>query len=145
MIVDYCGITKELQKALAIFEEEDIKGALEPVEKEVEELKIRHTEAMSFFQRLENKDDDDAIIIKFEPVNVRDEFEYAFKMFSKALDAVLPKKEADPYIRRFQLCKQEKKLIRMIMKELAQSKSRRKKVQRLIDKHIRSLEYLQSL
>ena len=28
LIVDYSGITKDLQKALAIFEEEDIKGAL---------------------------------------------------------------------------------------------------------------------
>jgi type I restriction enzyme R subunit len=27
LIVDYCGITKELQKALAIFEENDIKGS----------------------------------------------------------------------------------------------------------------------
>jgi type I site-specific restriction-modification system R (restriction) subunit len=28
LIVDYCGITKNLQKALAMFEEDDIKGAL---------------------------------------------------------------------------------------------------------------------
>ena len=27
LIVDCCGITKDLQKALAIFEEDDIKGA----------------------------------------------------------------------------------------------------------------------
>jgi hypothetical protein len=33
LIVDYCGITRDLGKALAIFEEEDIKGALEPAEK----------------------------------------------------------------------------------------------------------------
>ncbi len=89
-----------MQKALAIFEEEDIKGALEPVEKELEELKIRHKEAMSFFNDID-KNDDDAIIEKFEPINVRDDFEYAFKMFSKALDVILPKKEADPYIARF--------------------------------------------
>jgi hypothetical protein len=31
-------ITKELQKALAIFEEEDIKRALEPIEKELKDL-----------------------------------------------------------------------------------------------------------
>jgi hypothetical protein len=41
-------ITKDLQKALAIFEEDDIKGALEPAEKELEELKIRHKEAISY-------------------------------------------------------------------------------------------------
>ena len=49
LIVDYCGITKELQKALAVFEE-DIKGALEPAEKELEELKLRHLEVMSFLR-----------------------------------------------------------------------------------------------
>ena len=98
LIVDYCGITKHLQKALAIFEEEDIQGALEPIEIELDELRIRHKEAMSFFNDID-KNDNSAIIEKFEPANVRDDFEYAFKMFSKALDIVLPKKEAEPYIR----------------------------------------------
>jgi type I restriction enzyme R subunit len=69
LIVDYCGITKELQKALAIFEEEDIKGALEPAEKELEDLRLRHLEVMSFFKNID-KNDDGAIIEKFEPVNV---------------------------------------------------------------------------
>jgi type I restriction enzyme, R subunit len=41
LIVDYCEITKDLQKALAIFEEEDIQGAFEPIENELDELKIR--------------------------------------------------------------------------------------------------------
>ena len=41
LIVDYCGITKELQKALALFDEQDIKGVLEPFDKEIEELKIK--------------------------------------------------------------------------------------------------------
>ena len=141
LIVDYSGITKDLQKALAIFEAEDIKGALEPVEKEVEELKLRHTEAMSFFQDLENKEDDNAIIIKFEPVNVRDDFEYAFKMFSKALDAVLPNKEADPYIQDFNYLSKKRYLIRNAYEGVGISlRVEGKKVQRLIDKHIRSLD-----
>ena len=38
LIVDYCGITKELQKALAIFDEQDIQDVLIPFEKEVKEL-----------------------------------------------------------------------------------------------------------
>lgn len=46
LIVDYCGITRNLQKALAIFEEQDVQGGLEPLEKELEELKNRHIEAM---------------------------------------------------------------------------------------------------
>jgi type I restriction enzyme R subunit len=61
LIVDYCGITKHLQKALDIFEEEDIQGALEPIELELDELRIRHKEAMSFFNDID-KNDNSAII-----------------------------------------------------------------------------------
>ena len=98
LIVDYCGITKELQKALAIFDEQDVADVLIPFENEVTELRSRHKEAMSFFSDLKDKNDNNEIIEKFEPINIRDDFEYAFKMFSKALDAVLPRKEANPYI-----------------------------------------------
>jgi type I restriction enzyme R subunit len=139
LIVDYCGITKELQDALAIFRKEDIKGALEPVEKEVEDLRLRHLEAMSFFKDID-KNDDNSIIEKFEPVNVRDEFEYAFKMFSRALDAVMPKKEADPYINDFKDASKIRQLIRTYYEVERQSlRVDGKKVQALIDDHIRSL------
>ena len=102
---------KGTQKALAVFEE-DIKGALEPAEKELEELKLRHLEVMSFFKDMDREEDDDAIIEKFEPVNVRDEFEYAFKMFSKSLEAILPQKEAGPYIVDYKYVGKKKFLIR---------------------------------
>ena len=55
LIVDYSGITKELQKALAMFDEEDIKGALEPAEKELQELKLRHAEAVAFFSDIDRE------------------------------------------------------------------------------------------
>jgi type I restriction enzyme, R subunit len=139
LIVDYCGITKDLQKALAIFEEDDIKGALEPAEKELEELRVRHKEAMSFFNDID-KNDDDAIIVKFEPVNVRDDFEYAFKMFWKALDVILPKKEADPFVPDFKLLSEKRQLIRTYYEGVKYSlRVDGKKVQQLIDDHIRSL------
>ena len=111
LIVDYCGLTKEIQKAIAIFEDEDIEGALQPVEGELYELKIRHLEAMSFFRDID-RNDDDAIMEKFEPVNVRDEFEYAFKMFWKALEVILPKKEADPYLKDFKYAGKIRQMIR---------------------------------
>ena len=139
LIVDYCGITKDLQKALAIFEEDDIKGALEPAEKELEELRNRHREAMQFFSDLD-KNDNDAIIEKFEPVNLRDDFEYAFKMFSKALDIILPKKEADPYLSDFKYMSEKRQLIRTYYEGVRYSlRVDGKKVQQLIDDHIRSL------
>ena len=140
LIVDYNGITKELQKALAIFEKEDIKGALEPIEKELEELKQRHLEAMSFFKDMSDREDNSAIIEKFEPINVRDEFEYAFKTFSKSLDAILPKKEAEPYIEDFKYLGRKRYAIRNWYGGVGQSlREYGKKVQQLIDDHIRSL------
>jgi type I restriction enzyme R subunit len=141
LIVDYNGITKDLQKALAIFEQDDIKGALEPAEKELEELKIRYHEAMSFFSDIDDKNNDEAIVEKFEPINVRDDFEYAFKMFSKALDVILPKKEADPYIQDFKYLGEKRQLIRTYYGGVKYSpREDGKKVQRLIDDHIRSLD-----
>jgi type I restriction enzyme R subunit len=96
LIVDYCGITTELQEALAIFDEQDVQDLLTPFDTEIEQLKSRHLEAMSFFSDI-NKNDFDQIILIFEPVNIREDFEYAFKMFSKALDSVLPRREANQY------------------------------------------------
>ena len=140
MIVDYCGITKELQKALAIFDEADIQGALEPIDKELKELKIRHAEAMSFFQMMIDRNDDSAIIVKFEPVNVRDEFEYAYKMFSKSLDIVLPRKEAGPYIDDFKYASKIRNMLRTSYEGPGISlRTEGKKVQQLIDDHVRAV------
>jgi len=140
LIVDYSGITKELQKALAIFDEPDIKDVLTPFENEVNELKIRHAEAMSFFDKID-KNSNDQIIEKFEPISVRDNFEYAFKMFSKALDAVLPRKESNPFIDDFKYLSQKRQMIRNFYGGVAISlREDGKKVQQLIDDHIRSLK-----
>jgi len=75
-----------------MFDEEDIKVALEPAEKELQDLKLRHIEAIAFFSDLD-REDDDAIIKKFEPAGIREDFEYAFKMFSKALDIFYQKRK----------------------------------------------------
>jgi type I restriction enzyme, R subunit len=138
LIVDYSGITRELQIALAIFEEEDIKGALEPAEKELEDLRLRHLEVMSFFKDID-KNDDGAIIEKFEPKNLRDEFEYAFKMFSRAMDVVMPKTEAMPYINDFKDASEIRQMIRTYYEGGQSLRVDGKKIQVLIDDHIKSL------
>ena len=95
---------------------------------------------MSFFGDIENRNDDEAIIAKFEPVNIRDDFEYAFKMFSKALDVILPKKEADPYLPDFKYLSEKRQLIRTAYGGVKYSlREDGKKVQQLIDDHIKSL------
>ena len=94
---------------------------------------------MSFFKDID-KNHDEEIIEKFEPVNVRDHFEYAFKMFSRAMDAVMPKKEAKPFINDFEDASKIRQLIRTYYEGGGQSlRVDGKKVQVLIDDHIRSL------
>jgi type I restriction enzyme R subunit len=139
LIVDYSGITTELQKALEMFEEQDIEGALEPLDELVEELRQRHLEAISYFRDID-RNDTDQIILKFEPADIRERFEYDFKMFSKALDAVLPEKEADPYIEDFKFLSKARQTIRTYYEGVKPSlRSYAKKIQQLIDDHIRSL------
>lgn len=138
LIVDYCGVTKELQKALAIFEEEDVKGALEPTDKQLEELKQRHIQAMSHLQGLDLKNDEE-ILIKFEPSAAREQFEYDFKQFANALDAVLPKKEAQPFTKDFKTLSKVRFMIRNKYEGYGVSlREYGAKVQQLIDEYIRS-------
>jgi len=139
LIVDYSGITKELGLALEMFEEQDIEGALEPLDALLVELKSRHADAMAFFTGID-KNSTDQIIEKFEPADVREEFEYAFKMLSKALDAVMPGKEADPYLEDFKFLSKARQIIRTYYEGVKPStKPYAKKIQQLIDDHIRSL------
>ena len=140
LIVDYSGITKEIQKALEIFDEQDVKGALEPRTDFLGELKLRHTEAMHYFDDMTDKNDTEEIILRFEPVEKRDELEYAFKKFSKALDSVLPSKEADPYINDFKFASKARQIVRTYYEGVKPStRPYAKKIQQLIDDHIRSL------
>lgn len=139
LIIDYSGVTKELHLALEEFEDQDIEGALEPIDVMLAELKIRYANAISHF-KLVNRNDTEQIIEKFEPIDLRDKFEYDFKMFSKALDAVMPDKAADPYIDDFKFLSKARQIIRTYyggVKTVPEEQKR--KIQKMIDEHIRSL------
>lgn len=139
LIVDYSGITKELHEALEMFEEQDIEGALEPMDGILTELKLRHANAISYFTGI-NRNSTEQIIEKFEPIDLRDKFEYDFKMFSKTLDAVMPEKEADPYIEDFKFLSAARQIIRTYYEGVKPStRPYAGKIQKLIDEHIRSL------
>ena len=139
LIVDYSGVTKELQTALEMFEKDDIEGALDPLNEFLQLLKDRHADAIVFFKGID-REDNDAIIEYFEPLDLRDEFEQAFKLFSRALDSVMPDKEADPYIEDFKFLSKARQIIRTYYEGVKPStRPYAKKIQKLIDDHIRSL------
>ena len=139
LIIDYSGITKELQEALEMFEQQDIEGALDPIDDLLKQLEYRHLDVMKYFVGIDRKNYD-SIIERFEPIDTREKFEYDFKMFSKALDAVLPDKEADPYLADFKFASEARQLVRTRFDGVKPSiKPYAKKIQQLIDEHIRSL------
>ena len=139
LIVDYSGITKELQKALETFEDQDIQGALAPLDELLPLLHQRHADAIAFFEGVD-VGKTEQIIEHFESAHRRDSFEYAFKMFSSALDFVLPGKEADPYMADFKSMSRARQIIRTYYEGTGHStRQYAKKIQQLIDDHIRSL------
>ena len=87
-----------------------------------------------------NRNSSEQIVEKFEPIDLRDKFEYDFKMFSRALDAVMPGKEADPYIEDFKFLSGARQTIRTYYEGVRLStRPYARKIQKLIDEHIRSL------
>jgi len=139
LVVDYSGVTKELQTALEIFETDDIDDALYPIGEFVWMLKNRHAGAIAFFKDMD-REDNDQILEYFEDVDRRDKFEQAFKLFSKALDSVMPDKEAEPYIDDFKFLSKARQIIRTYYEGVKPStRSYAQKIQKLIDDHIRSL------
>ena len=139
LIVDYSGVTRQMQKALEMFEEQDVDGALKPLDGLLHELRLRHLDVMSYFKGV-RRDNYDQIIERFEHADMRERFEYVFKRFSKALDAVLPGKEAEPYVADFKFAGEARQLVRTRYDGVNPSlRSYAKKIQKLIDDHVRSL------
>lgn len=90
LIVDYWGISDNLQKALDMFNTEEIEFALRPKSEELPRLDARHQAVLAFFRDVKNKDDMEALLAVIEAEDTRAEFDMAFKRFSQSLDNVLP-------------------------------------------------------
>lgn len=97
LIVDYWGVSKALQEALAIFSPGDIQGAMEPKADELPRLQARHAAALRFFNDVKNKGDLEQCVAVLEPEDVRAEFQIAFRRFSQSMDMLLPAPAALDY------------------------------------------------
>lgn len=97
LIVDYFGVSRFLEKALAIFSKQDIQGALMPIDSELPRLQSRHRAAMKFFDYI-RPEDVEACIQVLEPEDVRQQFELAFKRFAQSMDMIMPNPKAQPYV-----------------------------------------------
>ncbi|MGB8952293.1 MAG: type I restriction endonuclease subunit R [Candidatus Aminicenantales bacterium] len=89
LVVDYWGISRDLQQALGVFQTIDIVGALTPKTDELPRLEARHRAVMRFFDKVD-KSDLEACIKVLEPEDIRADFDLSFRRFSQSMDMVLP-------------------------------------------------------
>ena len=82
LVVDYWGVSADLQDALAVFSTTDLQGALTPNVDELPRLQSRQAAAMRFFQTVADASDLDACVRVLEPEDVRTAFDLAFRRFS---------------------------------------------------------------
>ena len=97
LVVDYWGVSANLQEALAIFSSSEVQGALTPNVDELPRLESRHAAAMRFFQMVGDRDDLNACVEVLEPEDVRAAFDLAFRRFSQSMDMLLPDRRALAY------------------------------------------------
>ncbi|MFC3958346.1 type I restriction endonuclease subunit R [Halovivax cerinus] len=94
LVIDYYGVSEDLQEALAMFSEDEVANAMVPLEDKEPELEAAHSKAVSFFDDIH---DEEACLQTLEPEDTRIEFTNQFKRFSTLMDTVLPDPMANPY------------------------------------------------
>lgn len=148
-IVDYHGITSNLIHALEIFSG-DVRpdDILKNITEEIPKLEMNHTKLVNFFKPLridrnyEREKFIDAAILYIEPINKRDEFKDLLKNFNKSIAIVLPNTKAMEYQNDFRLFNEIKIRARNAYPDdddLKISKDESKKLEAMIDDHMRAL------
>ncbi|WFP49287.1 type I restriction endonuclease subunit R [Methylomonas sp. EFPC3] len=142
IVVDYYGVARHLQEALAAYADEDIEGALTSLQDEIPILRDRHVRVVDVFRQcgVESLAETEACIEALASEKLRAEFAVKLKAFLASLDTVLPRPEGLPFT------KDAKQLAYIY----ARARNRYKdtpvlgkdvgaKVRRLIDEHVISL------
>ena len=98
-IVDYVGIANHLREALSVFDNHDVEEIFQVFKdesKDIDDLQFASRCLHEFFKKngVENILDVDAGIDVLVDEDIRNEFLFLLKKFNRAMDRVLPKKEA---------------------------------------------------
>ncbi len=138
LVVDYFGVSDNLGKALEIFNEVDVAGALRPIKDMLPTLQARHRKAMSFFEHVD-RNDLEACTSVLEPEKTRREFEAAFRLFAQSMDILMPNPEANPYREDLKNLGKIRDVARLRFRDPQLGLSEYgNKVRKLIEEHIRA-------
>ncbi|MBU0459322.1 MAG: DUF3387 domain-containing protein, partial [Nanoarchaeota archaeon] len=102
LIIDYCGITKRLKEALAIFNDGDITGFLTPLLDDVRKAEQSLNSVKKFFSKIPSSYDSDKYVeaCVLEALASRDQrirFEKSFKEFVKYVNNIMPNRQANQF------------------------------------------------
>ncbi|MDR7300992.1 type I restriction endonuclease subunit R [Haloactinomyces albus] len=102
-VVDYYGVAAHLKDALAAYADEDVEGALTSLADEVPEMATRAERLRQVFARhgihqVTTDEDVEACVQLLADERLRAEFETAFTRFSSAVETIMPRPEAKPYL-----------------------------------------------
>jgi type I restriction enzyme R subunit len=144
-IIDYCGITRHLSRALAMFSDDLSPGdIMEKISGEIDRLGPLRDQLVNFFDAIEadrvtqRGDYTDKAVLTLEPEERRDEFKRRLKEFNRSLNILLPSPEALEYRYDFKLYNEIKlQAANMYLDDtLRTGKEERRKIQALVDEHL---------
>jgi type I restriction enzyme R subunit len=144
-VVDYVGVLKHLEEALAIYADEDIQEITQVVKnksKSLDDLKASHRSIEEFFRKhgISNwRQDIDECVDLLVDEKTRDEFITLFRKFSRALDAVLPDPRALRYVSDLKILGYIKESARNRYRDDKLSlKDASKKIREIVEEHLLS-------
>lgn len=88
-VVDYYGVTNNLEEALAIFNKDEIGTPMENMDSLFKEMQSYREAVMRIFKGID-KEDLDSLVKVLEKEDKRAEFEMAYKKFASAVEQLLP-------------------------------------------------------
>ena len=143
LIVDYWGISENLVDAFEMYDSDDIKDIIKPLDDAKHQLMLRHAKVMIHFKDMD-RNDLDALIELLTPVDKREEFEYDFKQFSEYMEIVLPDPEAAKYRKDLSFLSKTRAAVRTAFQdENLDLRDLGSKIKKLIEESIQSKESIQ--
>jgi len=138
-IIDFIGVTRDLGKAFDNYDDIDMVGALDTRDTDVRIARERQAVILDHIKNLKDKDNSD-ILLEFETAEKQESFAYDFKQFSKAIDELLPSKEAKEFEEDLKFSAKVQAMIRTYYHgDKTRIKEYGAKVQQIIDDHIKTL------
>ena len=138
LVVDYWGVSEELQSTLNLFSTEESEGFIHTDYKKqiLPRLQSAHNAAMNFFRDVDTNSKD-ACVQYLEPEDRRVTFDQRFKLFSNYMDILLPDPQALAYVKDLKwLAEIRTRARNKYRDELLSLKECSEKVRQLIEEHI---------